>query len=325
MPAFLTEISQNLPNKKYFSQERDNQSRSTWHKILTWHLFYYQNDKQQKGIGWKQKDAEIREPLYHFWADLKRRSALCKHLVHQLDSMHQRAQGHTGTGWRLPLTATVNFQHNQFMCSSIITICVLHEEDSPEEENSAGCCSPPWAAAGSKKEKRESGEVENGEKSWGERHQGWRSTEVNLSENGKKKWEKGIIGDHEEREGHNRKIKEVREKRERWWNLLTFGNTVGDEDISIAEVKKVEKTRKKYLFLVAFHYWMQICWMNWVNSIFPCYEFGFSTRLAPLALETHRILIHLRCQNLPGWVSLRRLLNHLREPITLCAVKANSK
>lgn len=47
--------------------------------------------------------------------------------------MHQRAQGHTGTGWRLPLTATVNFQHNQFMCSSIITICVLHEEDSPEE------------------------------------------------------------------------------------------------------------------------------------------------------------------------------------------------
>lgn len=30
-----------------------------------------------------------------------------------------------GQDWRLPLTATVNFQHNQFMCSSIITICVL--------------------------------------------------------------------------------------------------------------------------------------------------------------------------------------------------------
>ena len=30
-----------------------------------------------------------------------------------------------GQVWRLPLTATVNFQHNQFMCSSIITICVL--------------------------------------------------------------------------------------------------------------------------------------------------------------------------------------------------------
>lgn len=29
-----------------------------------------------------------------------------------------------GQDWRLPLTATVNFQHNQFMCSSIITICV---------------------------------------------------------------------------------------------------------------------------------------------------------------------------------------------------------
>ncbi len=30
-----------------------------------------------------------------------------------------------GQVWRLPLTATVNFQHNQFMWSSIITICVL--------------------------------------------------------------------------------------------------------------------------------------------------------------------------------------------------------
>lgn len=35
-------------------------------------------------------------------------------------------QRHTlGQVWRLTLTATVNFQHNQFMWSSIITICVL--------------------------------------------------------------------------------------------------------------------------------------------------------------------------------------------------------
>lgn len=89
-------------------------------------------------------------PHTTFVLTLKRSSALCKHLVHQLDPMHQRAQGHTGTGWRLPLTATVNFQHNQFMCSSIITICVLHEEDSPEEQNSAGCSSSPWATPGAK-------------------------------------------------------------------------------------------------------------------------------------------------------------------------------
>lgn len=56
-----------------------------------------------------------------------------QHLAHQLDPMHQQAEGHTGTGWRLPLTATVNFQHNQFMCSAIITICV-RREDSPEEQ-----------------------------------------------------------------------------------------------------------------------------------------------------------------------------------------------
>lgn len=62
--------------------------------------------------------------------------------------MHQRAQGHSGTGWRLPLTATVNFQHNQFMCSSIITICVLHKEDSPEEQKSAGGSSSPPATPG---------------------------------------------------------------------------------------------------------------------------------------------------------------------------------
>lgn len=51
--------------------------------------------------------------------------------------MHQRAEGHTGTGWRLPLTATVNFQHNQFMCSSIITICVLNEDGSEEQRGSS--------------------------------------------------------------------------------------------------------------------------------------------------------------------------------------------
>lgn len=93
-------------------------------------------------------------PPYHFCADLKRSCALCKHLVHQLDPMHQRAQGHSGTGWRLPLTATVNFQHNQFMCSSIITICVLHKEDSPEEQNSAGCSSFPWATPRAKGRRR---------------------------------------------------------------------------------------------------------------------------------------------------------------------------
>lgn len=57
----------------------------------------------------------------------------------------------------------------------------------------------------------------------------------------------------------------------------------------------------------------------------PPVNFGCPTRLAPLALEAHRILIHLQCQNLPGKVSLSRLLNHLSEPITLRAVKANSK
>lgn len=113
-----------------------------------------QNMERQEGMGWKYKETEMREPPYHFCADLKRSGALCKHLVHQLDPMHQRAQGHTGTGWRLPLTATVNFQHNQFMCSSIITICVLHEEDSPEEQNSAGCSSSPWATPGAKGRRR---------------------------------------------------------------------------------------------------------------------------------------------------------------------------
>lgn len=110
--------------------------------------------KCQEDTDRKYKDTEIREAPYHFCADLKKRGALCKHLVHQLDPMHQRAQGHTGTGWRLPLTATVNFQHNQFMCSSIITICVQHEEDSPEEENSAGWSSSPSAMPGAKKRRR---------------------------------------------------------------------------------------------------------------------------------------------------------------------------
>lgn len=58
---------------------------------------------------------------------------------------------------------------------------------------------------------------------------------------------------------------------------------------------------------------------------FPAINTVFLPRLAPLALETRRILIHLQCQNLPGKVSLRRLLNHLSEPITPGAVKANSK
>lgn len=40
------------------------------------------------------------------------------------------------------------------MCSSIITICVLHEEDSPEEQNSAGCSSSPWATPGAKGRRR---------------------------------------------------------------------------------------------------------------------------------------------------------------------------
>lgn len=100
-------------------------------------------EAKKKGHGLRAQRNGDQSPPYHFCADLKRSRALCKHLVHQLDPMHQRAQGHSGTGWRLPLTATVNFQHNQFMCSSIITICVPHKEDSPEEQNSAGCSSSP--------------------------------------------------------------------------------------------------------------------------------------------------------------------------------------
>lgn len=58
------------------------------------------------------------------------------------------------------MTATVNFQHNQFMCSSIITICVLHKEDSPEEQKSAGCSSSPPATPRAEGRRREVKEKE---------------------------------------------------------------------------------------------------------------------------------------------------------------------
>lgn len=57
----------------------------------------------------------------------------------------------------------------------------------------------------------------------------------------------------------------------------------------------------------------------------PAALLGRPTRLAPLALDARRILIHLQCQILPGKVSLRRLRNHLSGPITPRAVKANSE
>lgn len=132
--------------------------------VLKTHIFTFSKCQEARWHELNvQRDGDQRAP-YHFCADLKRNGALCKHLVHQLDPMHQRARGHTGTGWRLPLTATVNFQHNQFMCSSIITICVLQEEDSPEEQNSTGCSSSPWATPGAKGRRRKREEAEEREK-----------------------------------------------------------------------------------------------------------------------------------------------------------------
>lgn len=60
------------------------------------------------------------------------------------------------------------------MCSSIITICVLHKEDSPEEQKSAGCSSSPPATPrveGRRREqrrwKRRSRDVKETDGGWG--------------------------------------------------------------------------------------------------------------------------------------------------------------
>lgn len=194
-----------------FSCDKSAASQSSNPHLKT-HILLAENVKRKDDTGWKYKEMEIREPPCHFCADLKRSCALCKHLVHQLDPMHQRAQGHTGTGWRLPLTATVNFQHNQFMCSSIITICVPQEEDSPEEQNSAGCFSSPWATPGARGRRRKWRRRKK--RSWGDewrrerrRMQGWRR-------GGQEKWwSMGIKTKFRNWGGWRRSRKSKREKK----------------------------------------------------------------------------------------------------------------
>lgn len=45
----------------------------------------------------EQSKSRSEARAYHICADLKMES-LVQHLAHQLDPMHQRAEGHTGTG-----------------------------------------------------------------------------------------------------------------------------------------------------------------------------------------------------------------------------------
>lgn len=77
---------------------------------------------------------------------------------------------------------------------------------------------------------------------------------------------------------------------------------------------------------VCFYHWLLVIlyWITW-STISIGTQFSPATSLEPPWYQTLHILFHLQCQTFPGKVSLTRLPYHLSEPITACAVKANSE